>query len=295
MPWPCGSVRRARPLLGTIVEIVAEPSPDAAVAVDGAFRAIELVQRLMSFHDPASDVSRINAAAPGAEIGVDALTFEVLRAALNLADVSEGCFDIAMAAPLVANGFLPAPPGCDHGEDGAPGAIELLEGQRVRWHRKGLIDLGGIAKGFAVDRAVSVLQSRGVARGVVNAGGDLRCFGRAQAIHVRHPDAPTQFVGLGQLRDAALATSSGYFAGIRVGARQIDPLVDPRLNACVTWEKSVSVAAPTCMLADALTKVVRLSPRAPEILLGLDAQAIVIAGKRMATCGVDHLQGEFAA
>ena len=295
MPWPCGSVRRARPLLGTVVEIVAQPSPDAAAAVEDAFRAVEQVQRLMSFHDPESDVSRINAAAPGAEVWVDGLTYDVLRVALELAHRSAGCFDVACAAALVERGFLPARCGHDDAMDPRGPAIELLPGHRVRWQRKGLIDLGGIAKGFAVDRAVAAMRAYGLPGGVVNAGGDLRCFGEPQPIHVRHPEAPTQFVYLGQLRDAALATSCGYFAAARAGGRQSDPLVDPRLNACVAWEKSVSVAAQTCMLADALTKVVRLSPRAPEILLGLDAQAIVIDGNSVGFCGADRLLRECAA
>lgn len=289
------NLRRARPLLGTLVDISATGAgADLPAAVDAAFSAIERVQKLMSFHDARSDVSRINFADEGDEVCVDPRTYRVLQRAIELGDLSDGVFDVATAPALVERGFLP-PPG--RGTMPAHGTtfrdIELSAGYRMRWRRKGWIDLGGIAKGFAVDCAIAALQSHDVASGVVNAGGDLRCFGHSQPIHLRRPTAPTELIALGWLCDGAIATSGGYFIGIQSGGRQIDPLVDPRRNACIAWDDSVSVIATDCMTADALTKIVRLARQDVHVLLErMGAQAVVIDEEMVGSCGTPRLQQE---
>src|ERR1700722_18433700 len=103
-------VARMRPLLGTLVEIRAGGAASrVAGGLAAAFAAIERVQRLMSFHDAGSDVSRINAAPAGLEVAVDRETYCVLRHALDLGQRSDGAFDITIAPSLVAAGFLPYP------------------------------------------------------------------------------------------------------------------------------------------------------------------------------------------
>ncbi len=299
MPSRSNSLERARPLLGTLVMIRVEAAADRpalAAAVDQAFAAVERVERRMSFHDSNSDVSHINAAAAGGEISVDPETMRVLSFAFVLGELSRGAFDIAAAPALVRAGFLPArPPRARPGADATFRDLELLDDRRVRWKRKGWIDLGGIAKGYAVDRAVAVLQAQGVAHGVVNAGGDLRCFGRPQPVAVRHPEALAARIPLGKLSNRALATSGGYYSSGADGGRRVEPLVDPKRQACTTWGASVSVAASDCMTADALTKVVRLAPRrTPEILARFHAQAFVLRRNRLRCCGEMILQPETA-
>jgi FAD:protein FMN transferase len=132
-------------------------------AMEAAFAAIGAVHRLMSFHDEGSDVSRLNRGAYEAAIRVHPWTFEVLEIALDLHSRSNGIFDIRIAPALQKLGLLPYHGGDLAGE--APrisghGGIELLAGQRVRFRdRATQIDLGGIAKGFAVDRAIDVASS----------------------------------------------------------------------------------------------------------------------------------------
>lgn len=287
-------MRCARPLLGTLVEIAAEgDSLILPAAIEAAFASIEQVQRLMSFHDSNSDVSRINGAEPGREIGIDPHTFRVLHFARRLSDLSGGLFDITTAPVLVENGFLPErtldtiPVGTTYLD------LVLLPGNRALWRRKGWIDLGGVAKGYAVDCAIAALRSHGVATAIVNAGGDLRCFGKPYPIHVRHPSAPTALMRLGWLADAGLASSAGYFSGIDIGGRQIDPLVHPKRRVCTSWDASISVAAGDGMTADALTKVVRLAPDlVPDILERFGAQAIVIDPEGGRSCGRRLLKAE---
>jgi thiamine biosynthesis lipoprotein len=289
-------MRRARPLLGTLVEITAEGAAANSLqaAIETAFASIAHVQGLMSFHEPNSDVSRLNGAQPGQELSVDPHTFRVLRFARRLSELSDGMFDVTTAPALVASGFLPLrsprqpiPVGTTYRD------LDLLPGNRLRWRRQGWIDLGGIAKGYAVDCGVAALRTHGVASGIVNAGGDLRCFGGPQPIHVRHPKAATMLMHLGWLTDAALASSAGYFSGIDRNGRRVDPLVDPRRRSCTSWDASISVAAPDGMTADALTKVVRLAPdSAPDILDRFGSQAIVIDQQGARCCGRPLLQAD---
>jgi thiamine biosynthesis lipoprotein len=263
---PATEVRRARPLLGTLVEIQAAAALPAArlhAALDHAFAAVERVQALMSFHDPASELSRLNREAAQGAVAVDAQTREVLAAALALSRLSEGAFDICVGAPLRRWGYLP------EGEGGAaPGAdwrdIELLADGRVRFQRPLCLDLGGIAKGYAVDRAVAALREAGVERGLVNAGGDLRGFGPAPwKIALRHPLSPAHSVHALELCEEALATSANTFSRRVLGAGEVSPLLDPRSGRPWLGAASVSVRAADCLHADALTKVVLFA--APEV------------------------------
>ena len=191
-------VRRARPLLGTLVEITARggAAPRVAEAVDAAFAAIAAVHRLMSFHDRASDVTRLNRCAARTPVRVHAWTFAVLREAQEVAQASAGLFDVTVASVLTRHRLLPGTPGAPVPHRSASFRdIRLLPGLRVRFSRPLLLDLGGIAKGFAVDRAIDCLRAAGVCSGVVNAGGDLRCFGPVpHRVHVRDPNCPDRLL-----------------------------------------------------------------------------------------------------
>lgn len=288
-------VRRARPLLGTFVEIrVSAPTAvKAERAVCAAFAAVARVQTLMSFHDPASDVSRLNRRA-GRSVGVHAWTHFVLRRAQELHAATAGLFDIATAPALVRGGWLPGDAAAV-AAIGTAADITLLAGHRVRFRRPLLIDLGGIAKGFAVDRAVAALRRHGAASGTVNAGGDLRIFGPlGEPVHVRRPEAPGEFRHLTDFTDSALATSAAYYAARPIGGQLCAPVIDPRNGRPSRQSYSVSVQARTCLLADALCKVVWLAgaDAAAPILRRFRATAWVIDSRR---CAAEPLPSRHAA
>ncbi len=246
-------MRRAQPWLGTLVEIsVADelPEPLLQAAIAAAYAEVALVQRLMSFHDAASDVSRLNRAAPGQPPQLHPHTAAVLALARQVAAVSDGIFDIGCAPRLVEWGYLPLPAAAP--DSRAPG-----------W-----IDLGGIAKGYAVDLAIDALHRAGVRSACVNAGGDLRVIGReAWPVAVRDPRDPSRTATVVPVRDEALATSAGYFSARQHDGRQVCALVDGRSGQPVRASSSFSVRAPRCVLADALTKIVAASgdPRHPAL------------------------------
>jgi len=273
------SLRRARPLLGTIVDVRATGSEVAPGAVAAAFAAVERVHRLMSAHDRGSDVSRINRADAGACVEIDPWTHEVLRHAKTVHQATDGLFDCAVAHVLSRAGYLPEI-GREGDEDGFGNLhdLELCTRSRVRLRRRLRITLDGIAKGYAVDRAVDALRAGGVERGVVNAGGDLRVFGEAfEPVHVRHPGAPGLLLELGSFREAAVASSAAYFSRSELDGRAISPLVDPRTLECCNPLGAVSVIAETCVLADALTKPLLVDPqRAGALATKLGARAVFI-------------------
>lgn len=268
MPSRCATdpVQRAQPWLGTLVDIRVRDAGDCAdvhAACDAAFAAVARVHALMSFHDPRSELSALNRAAARRPVAVSPWTRAVLARAVEVAEASGGLFDCAVGAALVRAGRLPGPaadprPPVGAGRD----RLEFLPGDRIRFREPLLVDLGGIAKGFAVDRAVDALRERGVAAGTVNAGGDLRVFGAGfEPICVRRPDQPARVVPVVNLHDAALATSAHY-SGQRTGSdpgEQMTPFIDPRNETCCGHGISVTVVAPDCMTADALTKVLVVS------------------------------------
>jgi thiamine biosynthesis lipoprotein len=248
-------------------------------AVNTAFDHIATVQREMSFHDPQSELSQLNGSAHEAPQQIMPSLRRVLRAALALAHASEGRFDPTVGGRLVQWQQLPAPTNSEVDPAADWRDVRFLRDGRVQFRRPLWLDLGGIAKGYAVDRAVASLRRDGIAAGIVNAGGDLRVFGRMETVHVRDPARPGQSIPLLHARDAAVATSAGYFSEGQGHTALVDPLGGGSVGATC----SVTVCARRAIWADALTKVVLLDPAASVILLRrLRASAVLIdrSGKR---------------
>jgi thiamine biosynthesis lipoprotein len=264
---------RCKPLLGTYVEI----SADADDAIDQAFLAIQLIQDLMGFHNPKSEISKINARAHLESIEVHDWTFQVLRAAQDLCESTNGMFDCGVGGKLVDSGLLPK-----HSEHvGIPCSsimdLKLTEPNLVSSKTPLTLDLGGIAKGFAVDKAVEALQECGVASGHVNAGGDLRVFGNtSQEIQVRNPSNPSELISLGSLENGAIASSGLYYCdNSKLNQGHI---VNPQTMEQIEFTESYTVIAPECIYADALTKVFAISKdNAHPCFQKYSAQAIGIA------------------
>ena len=278
--WRSNRVRRARPALGTIVDIRASGAPTRALdaGIASAFAAIDQVHRLMSFHEPGSDLSRLNRHASRQPVAVHPWTWQVLEAAKLLWKNTGGLFDCAVAPALVAAGYLPTRDEIPAAACARMGDVQLHAAHSVSFARPLLLDLGGIAKGFAVDRAVDALRELGVPQGAVNAGGDLRLFGeQAEPIHVRNPWNPGELLSLGIFSDIAVATSAAYFAEREICSRRVTPIVDPGNGQLVSDRRSVTVVAPECVYADALTKPVFLSGlAAPDFLQLFSAQALIL-------------------
>lgn len=274
-------LRRAKPLLGTIVRLEVDTDDVQAFerASRRAFDRVTAIHGAMSFHESQSDVRRLARTRRGDVVRIGADTAAVLRSALDMEIHSRGLFNVCRAATaLVRRGVLPAPTEAFECDAGClADAIEFLEDDVVCVQRTPWIDLGGIAKGYAVDVAVQALCSEGMCSGCVDAGGDLRVFGHRNAeVHVRHPRQPAQAIPVAEISDFACATSacrcdgpSNDSAHLVGRSRRRD---EPARDAV-----SVSVFAPTCLAADALTKVVWMgADNASSLLAARGASAWVL-------------------
>ena len=245
-------------MLGTLVSIRVHDLAERAAhrAIEAAFKEIATVHRLMSFHDPDSDLSRLNRAGVGNPVAVHHHTYEVLRQAIQIAAGSEGCFDVSVGAELVEWGLLPCPAGGERSCRGSWRDIELLSGGGVVLHRPLCIDFGGIAKGFAVDRGTECLRGHDARRTVVNAGGEIRVQGKeGQLIGLREAYFEDR-MPLVELVEGSMASSSGHLQRRLYGGRLCGPHVDGAYRTPAPTERFVCVTAERCVVADALTKVV---------------------------------------
>lgn len=283
MPLPL-TVRRCQPLLGTFVTLTvqdARPAGELDAILATAFAAIAKVASLMSFHDPASEVTCLNQTAHKTAVPVHDWTWQVLTAALEIARGSKGAFDPTIAPLLERWGFLPT---LQERPDRAASYLDivLLEDRSVRFLRPLHLDLGGIAKGFAIDQAIAVFEAHGITSAIVDAGGDLRLHGTASQnpppLQVRHPRDPMRSFLTIPMTGPAAASSAGYFSSRRYRFRRVTPLVNPLTSRPSILPESITVCAPTALLADALTKVVLFRPTAepPALLAKYGAQATLI-------------------
>ncbi len=264
---PHHSLRRGQLWLGTLVDIAGEaPSRDLLDAgIAAAFAVVARVHRALSLHDPQSELSHVNRAAPTAVQTLSADLRLVLSCALELAARSGGTFDPTVGGRLAALGFLP-PQACSE-RDASWRDVQLTP-RGVRFARPLVLDFGGIAKGYAVDCAIDALRQHGITAGRVNAGGDLRVFGsQSELIHVRTGGPQGVFLPLVTVGDGAVATSAYGGQRRRIGGRWATSLIDPRSGLPIMSTRTISVVASTCMVADALTKVVALRDIAAAGLL----------------------------
>ncbi|MBW4027734.1 MAG: FAD:protein FMN transferase [Acidobacteria bacterium] len=250
-------VERTQPWLGTYVSIRVEglDAVEAHCAITAAFEHTATVHRLMSFHEAASDVTRLNREGTLRAVTVHPSTFAVLQWAQRFASLSHGCFDISVGAELVEWGLLPSPCGSVTSPSGSWRDIELLPKGQVLFHRPLWIDLGGIAKGYAVDKAIECLLERGAEHCVVNAGGDIRVQGnRTELIRLQVESPGTAAVV--ELTNGSVASSCGWQRKRCIGGKLRGPHLDGADRTTSWTDRFVCVVADHCVVADALTKVV---------------------------------------
>jgi thiamine biosynthesis lipoprotein len=228
-------IRRMRPFMGTLVEIEVrgENSDVCLECIEKGFVEIAKVENLMSQFRKDSEVSRFNNLKVGESIEASSEVITVLRLSEELRELSEGVFDISLGA----------------------GKVFSICGQTLTRDALGSIDLGGVAKGYAVDQAGRVMAP-GVS-GIVNAGGDLKAFGdESREIFLQDVNKGNPKFYPVKLNNLAVATSN---------LREKDGAQFKLLPA--REQKTVSIFAESCMIADALTKIALRSTKATRQIL----------------------------
>lgn len=242
--------------------------------------AVDAVDAQMSTWRPDSDLTRLNAAPPGAWQDIPADLARVLDLGLAIGRASGGAFDIGMGEAVRAWGFGPvaANPKAIRAAMEAPRrpGHEALELDGIRLRKTGpvALDLNGIAKGFGVDRLAEVLLDHGIANALVGIDGEMRALGlrpdgRPWTIAVEAPDADRRSPhSILALQDAAVASSGDYRHWVTVQGRRLSHTMDPRRGApLLTSPASVTVIAPTCAQADAWATAL--------MVMGVDAGAVL--------------------
>jgi thiamine biosynthesis lipoprotein len=272
--------------MGTVARfvVVHEEATRAQEAIDLAMDELRRVERLMTRFDDDSEVGRANRLAATDAVPVGAETALVIQAALGWAEASEGAFDpcIGRAIRLWDIGRRSTPPLEAEVRPLAARAfyraldLSAWRGRSaVRFTDAGVaLDLGGIAKGYGVDRAADAMRRHGVRQAIVSVGGDLYALGGAEdgrpwRVGIRSPDEASRLAGLLEVRDAAVATSGDYLQYFTHRGRRYHHLLDPASAAPrLTPVRSVSVQAPSCLAADAAaTTVFGMSPARAERVL----------------------------
>ncbi len=266
-------VARSFPVMGTEVTFSAYTAEGdkAEHAFAEAYDEIRRVEKLMTDWErpgePESDIVKINKAAGKKPVKVSSETVEVIEKSLEMSRRSEGAFDITFAA---MHGLWKFDEDMDHTIP-APEEIEKRR-QLINWRdvvvdarahtvklrRAGMrMGLGGIAKGYAVDRCAAVLRAAGLQNFMVQAGGDLYVAGRKGTVNwmvgVRDPrGGPRDIIARMPIEDHAFSTAGDYERGFVMNGRRYHHIIDPKTGFPATASREVTIFAPTAFLADAL-------------------------------------------
>lgn len=257
--------QRPRAIMGTECQLAVvfprDLSSRAQGALEAAERELRLVEARMSTYIENSEISRLNSAEAGETIELSNSTLAVLREALRAHELTGGAFDVT-CRPLIdlwrdgsRTGILPGPDSISQARhESTWDLIELLDHSARKKSAPSRVDLGGIAKGYAIDRAIDALKSAGATGGLVNVGGDVSCFGHQAGetgwrVEIRHPSGKGLWKEL-RVVDTAVCTSGNYARFFEIGGRKFSHIVDPRSGRPATAADSVTVLARTALQAD---------------------------------------------
>jgi FAD:protein FMN transferase len=261
--------REFRFLMGTSVQVRAfgGDEPARRAAIDEAFGAIAEVDRLMSNYRADSELTHINAAAARGPVVVSDPMLRILEAAQKVSADSNGAFDVTVGPLVRLWGFFDKRPHVPSAQELA--AVRPLVGFRnllvdaqqhaVRFVRPGVeIDLGGIAKGFAVEVAADVLRRRGL-QGFIDAGGNQYMVGAPPGktqwtVGVKNPDGAGQLLGAIDVTEGSVSTSADDANFLVAAGRRYGHLLDPRSLTPSTMSLSATIVSRDGTLADALSK-----------------------------------------
>jgi FAD:protein FMN transferase len=242
---------------------------DAAIAIE---REVARIEARYSRYRAESELSRINETAKsGGSVDVDLETAGLIDYAYACYRRSDGLFDITSGLLRKAwdfsSGRLPNP-------DTIAELLPRIGLNKIGWDKPRLtfetpgmeLDLGGIGKEYAADRAADICAARGLKHGLVDFGGDIRLIGPRPGglpwkIGIRHPRIPGRQIAAVDLAAGALATSGDYERFIEVEGRRYCHILNPHTGWPARGLRSVSVISPNCLVAGSLATIAMLRGR----------------------------------
>lgn len=262
-----------RQTMGTFARVLVV-APDKAIAEESlaaAFAAFYRVESLMSDYDPDSRISEINRRAFAEPVAVEAEVFDVLAAAVEYSRLSDGAFDVTIG-PVVRlwrkarhSGIAPTAEqiAAARAKVGSHNLILDPDAKTVRFAVEGmLLDVGGIAKGYAIDIAAEAMRQAGALGGMIDIGGDLLCFGQPVGgqthwlIGLQDPDNDETILQRLKLDNRAVATSGDYRRFVVINGQKYSHIINPATAEAAGDLSSVTLIAAAAMHADALATAV---------------------------------------
>ncbi len=255
-------------IMGTriTVELWADDRAKADQAIDAVLDEMRHIDESMSTYKPTSEVSLVNAGAAAGPMPITKELFDLLTTAKEYSVLTEGAFDITYASVGYLYDFRKHVRPDEAQIDAALPAIDyhhlLLDPkkQTVQFSQKGVrIDLGGIAKGYAVDCGIDVLKAHGFTRAYVSAGGDSRIigdrFGKPWLVGIRDPTkGPGEVITRIPLVDAAISTSGDYERYFEEDGVRYHHIIDPRTGHSASKVRSATIIGPYAIRTDGLSK-----------------------------------------
>jgi FAD:protein FMN transferase len=268
-PSPGGWISREEAIMGTSVrvEIWSDEPAQGHAAIEAVMNEMRRIDAAMSPYKPHSELSRINREAVRGDVLVSRELFDLLSRSVAFSELSGGAFDITFASVGHLYDYrLKTKPSDEvlRRAHEAVGYRKLVLDPRaltVRFAHAGTrIDLGGFAKGYAVDRGAAMLRSFGILHAVVTAGGDSRLLGdrrgRPWSIGIRDPRDERRMVAVLPLQDVSLSTSGDYERYFEVDGERHHHLIDPKTGRSPSALRSVTVVADDGLTSEALSKCV---------------------------------------
>lgn len=283
---------REEAIMGTriAVQLWSEDPALAQRAIDAVIAEMHRTDELMSTYKPGSQLSQVNEHAYERPVQVDADLIDVVEKSLEYSRLSDGVFDVTYASvgylfdyrkhvhPTDAQ-IAAALPAVDYRQ-----VVVDHDARTIRFLKPGMrIDLGGIAKGWAVDRGIDILRELGIEHAMVNAGGDTRLLGDRRGkpwiVGIRDPRNEGKVVTRIPLQDEALSTSGDYERYFEVDGVRYHHILEPGTGRSPKAVRSVTVIGPTATHTDGLTKPVFILgvERGLEFIRKVkDAEAIIV-------------------
>jgi thiamine biosynthesis lipoprotein len=262
-------ITRSEAIMGTrnTVELWSEDREKGEAAISSVFDDMRRIDRLMSTWKEDTEVSRVNREASLHPVKISQELFDLLRESVKYSELTHGAFDITYASVGYLydfkKGVHPDREAIDAALPGIDWRQMVLDPKSttVFFRRPGMrIDLGGIAKGHAVDRGIEILRQKGFTRAMVNSGGDTRLigdrFGKPWVVGVRDPDHEGKVFLRLPLTDTAFSTSGDYERYFDEDGKRFHHIIDPKTGDSARKCRSVTIISGTATRTDALTKSV---------------------------------------
>jgi len=247
------------------VELSADDATKGAAAIDAVMAEMRRIDALMSHYKPESELSQINLRAAVEPVRVDRELFDLLKLSLHFSEITDGAFDITYAGVGRLYDYRLHIKPTEAQIQAALPTVNwrnlILDPDKltVKFARAGMrIDVGGIGKGYAVDRCIAILQALGFNHALVTAGGDSRIIGdrdgRPWVIGIRHPDDPNKIVTRLPLADTAMSTSGDYYRYFDENGVRYHHIIDPHTGHSASRVRSATILGPTATETDGLSK-----------------------------------------